>query len=215
MNRFTIATLTLLILASQAQASITVTFSGNENVLVKSFYYMEGVDTTCQGVYSDSVGSGTISETLDITGGAYAFFFEVWAKTDFDTTKDIAGFIAEISGTSGGSSISLLSSTKWGCSTDLDDTPSADHDFLYLSSLIFSWENAVSYDAAIGDSPSGISSSADWIWASGHGTSIAGFEHLWVVTTVLVPEPTSIIVWSLVGVCMVFGVRFGRRAKRA
>jgi hypothetical protein len=222
----------LLVLVAQTQASITVnvTYTG-DNIL--GAFYQDGsspTSITLGGNAGDWQVADTATLTLDLND-TYQLIFEV--KNQIDAADPLgpgnpAAFLAQISGndvhgqllTSGlPSSVSVTWEYAFA---DLTQPPPTNFNLLTWYPATEWGNNGGSniWTSVHGGPISGISTSAQWIWAGVNFEDLADpikdpnleYNNLWIKGVInTIPEPASILIWSLFGLGTMFGLRVWRR----
>jgi hypothetical protein len=136
-----------------------------------------------------------------------------------------AAFLAEIKGTVTGPT---LTSTAWEYAIDTGVVPgNFDTDLTWYSTTAWAWQGTSSYNggsniwtSSKGGPISGISTSAQWIWGPHNGLDLGTYtaeNYLWIRTSITtpIPEPATLIVWSLLGGASWLGMRVVRRGRPA
>jgi hypothetical protein len=235
--------LVLGLLFSRADASVTVTANfTTDNVLAA--FYQDGSAPVLQSLTSGDPTSWGVRKTATIvlpsgpTSHTYQIVFQVynevppgWPQYPAGVSNP-AGFLADltISGNSGSSELLSSDSGAW----QYTDDPTRAGTLATFSSLGpnyfngLSWANVTQYGNN-GVSPwgtiSGISNSAEWVWgpnngaALGTGTDDTPTADNWLfiktdITVGPVPEPATMIVWSLLGAASWLGMRVWRGGRR-
>jgi hypothetical protein len=144
-----------------------------------------------------------------------------------------AGFLAQITGAIEGGQ--LLSSSLWEYAIDDGTTPADFNSLTWHLATAWGWtasgNTGSPYNGGTniwtsnnGGPISGISTSAQWIWGPHNGIQLgdsqyAAENYLWIRATIatqsgiIVPEPATILVWSLLGAASWLGMRVWRQGR--
>jgi hypothetical protein len=215
MKRTICGLVALLVLVIQAEASITVnvTYTG-DNVI--GAFYQDGSSPVFIAPGPNAADwqvADTATLNLD-SEHVYQLIFRVQNDTSYALgSGNPAAFMAQISGNVNGA---VLTSAKWEYAIDGGTVPT---DFNTLS-----WSPAAEYGgngesniwtSVHGGPISGISTGAEWIWAPYNFEDLAThpeYNNLWLRSVIdTIPEPASLLVWSLLVGLGIAMVRWQRR----
>ena len=221
---------------SQAGIVVQATFTGDN--VVQAFYKDGSAPVAIDLAGLPNLDNWRISDTKTLTldwGKQYQFIFRVFNNLELGLTYgdpgNPAGFLAEIEGPG----VSFLTSSSWKYALDDGTTPSNfDTDLIWADAV--EWGYLTTHPHQGGDSHNGgnniwgnangtiagISTSAHWIWGVDNGEDLGTPANpnpenwLWLKGTITtpIPEPCSLIVWSLIGGFGIGGAWL-RRKKRA
>jgi len=199
--------LTLLLGVLQAQAAISVTVTYTADNLISAAYQNGGSPVPI--ALGTNAGDWTVADakTLNLAYGTEYQLVFLAQNLGTASSSNPAGFLAEISGNVTGD---LLTGVSWDYAVyDPNNPAPSDFDALtwsaataYLPNKTPNWP----WSRTVG----GISTDSYWIW---DGTNASGAdEKLWIrgiVTTAAVPEPTTLLIWTVLGI--LGAVAYGRR----
>ena len=224
---------------AQATVDLQVTFTGDN--VVAAFWRDGGTPSQIFGYANRKMTEWWVPETRTVSGldygHTYEIFFRVWNDGPYGSDGNPAAFLAEIkSGATGQvltSGIPSPSVDRWQFALDPSHDPITYPDEAPPTS---GWQDATEWAyqgtsslnggnniwrSAPGGPIAGISTSAHWIWGDKNGTQLGPPETpdpenwLWLKATITtpVPEPASLIVWSVLGIGGAVGAMRRRRAR--
>jgi hypothetical protein len=188
-------------------------------------YDWENTKTITNLVLPSEVGKAT-----------YELIFRVYNNVgEGQNDSNPAGFLADLTLTGDSSGERLSDTTDWQYAVDTGMGTGALPNFNTLT-----WSNATAWPwegsspdnggsniwSSVNGGPiSGISTNAQWIWSGHNGADLSGGNYdenwLWIKTDIdvpsssgAVPEPATMIVWSLLGAASWLGMRVWRGGQR-
>jgi hypothetical protein len=220
---FTACSLLMVILVSQSLATVqvNVTHTGDN---VTSAFYQDGAAPVSIGVGSNASNWTNVDTAvlyLD-PSDQYQLIFRVNNNVNEGYNGgNPAAFLAEITGgIAGGSSVT---SSAWEYAIDDGTTPTNFNALSWAAATEYGYngEPGITWTHFNGGAVSGISATAQWIWSDVNYGDLdpavsgpADYNYLWLRTTITtIPEPGSLIVWSLLGALGITVSCWRRRGK--
>jgi hypothetical protein len=217
----------LLGCAGSAQASIDLTITYTGDSVVSAFYKNGAAPERVDITGNPNNGNWRSADTVTVSGlkpgTTYQFFFQVHNEGPAACWNH-AAFLAEISGHAVGNPSALATSDSWDYVVDPykgvqdpDGNPPPVDESLWARATEYA-DYGKYYEINGGRSEDGgnniggsfagqiknISSEARWIWGPHNGAQLKDFpeeKYLWLRATITtgLPEPSTLIIWSLLG----------------
>jgi hypothetical protein len=214
----------LFVLVTQTQAAINVNVTYTGDNIIGAFYQDGSSPISIIPPVINNWNNWQVADTATLSLPLYDTFQLIFEVQNDNINYpngngNPAAFLAQISGV--GVHGQLLTSVQWEYAIDTGTVP-GDFDSL-------SWIAATSYGnnggsniwtSVHGGPITGISTSAQWIWAEYNYADLAdpnlAYNKLWIRGVIdTIPEPTTLIIWSLFcGLGIIFA-KWQRRRKTA